>query len=125
MFDCKAKNRHTHGTKQHKAVLTDEIVLAIRKSKASLKELAAKYKVAVVTVWRVKTGVTWPHAGGEIGRKSGYKGASNGRAVLTERQARIIKKSNELNKVLAVKYGVHSDTISDIKRGKTWRHLDA
>ncbi len=123
--DCKAKGRQTYGARQSKAVLTDEGVLAIRKSEVSSKELAAKFGVSKVTVRRVKIGTTWAHLGGRLRGKCGFKGESNGRAILTEKHVRIIKKSNKPNKILAAKYSVSPDTVGDIRRGKTWRHINA
>jgi hypothetical protein len=51
------------------------------------------------------------------------RGASNGRAVLTEDDVRAIRLSSDTQEILAAMYGVHQGTISDAKTGKRWRHV--
>ena len=42
---------------------------------------------------------------------------------LREKQVRKIRRSNQANKVLAKKYGVHPTTIKDVKLRRTWKHI--
>lgn len=44
-------------------------------------------------------------------------------SILTEAQAREILASTDTQAELARRYGVHQTTISDIKRGKHWKHI--
>jgi hypothetical protein len=62
--DCMAKERHQRGESHNKAVLTEEIVLAIRASDELTRDLAAKYSVAVSTINRARAGSMWSHVGG-------------------------------------------------------------
>jgi hypothetical protein len=59
------------------------------------------------------------------GLKLKMPGIANGRAKLTEAQVRQLlgpKKLGELKK-LAEKFGIHKQTVSNIRAGKTWKHL--
>jgi hypothetical protein len=44
-------------------------------------------------------------------------------AVLTEKDVKAIRRSNELQRVLADRYGVSKTAIAFIKRGVTWKHI--
>ncbi len=52
------------------------------------------------------------------------KGEQQGLAKLTEKQVKEILESNEPQQVLADRFGVSRENISDIKCGKTWKHLE-
>lgn len=56
-------------------------------------------------------------------RKRQACGSQNGRAKLTEEQVKEIRKSTLRYAELAQLYCVSIYVISDIRRGKTWRHL--
>lgn len=51
------------------------------------------------------------------------RGERVGSAKLTERSVRAILTSTEMGLVLAKRYHVHKATISDIRTGKTWKHI--
>ena len=59
------------------------------------------------------------------GRAIRSPGASNGRSKLTEAQAIAIRNSSELQSTSAVKYGVSTTVISQIRIGKLWSYLSA
>jgi len=50
-------------------------------------------------------------------------GIINPSAILTEEQVLEIRASPLRNFELVPIYGVHKDTISDIRRRKTWKHI--
>ena len=50
-------------------------------------------------------------------------GEQNTQAKLTEQDVREIRKSNELQRILAEQYGVCHQLISQIKTGKIWKHV--
>jgi hypothetical protein len=54
-----------------------------------------------------------------------HKGDKHGMAKLTEADARDILASSEKTRVLADRYNVNKDTITNIKSGRTWKHLSA
>jgi len=59
----------------------------------------------------------------KITRDRQSKGASHGRAKLTEDQVREIFVSSETQRELAQKYGVSQTTIHFIKSGRNWSHI--
>ena len=59
--DCVNKRRHTHGTKQHTAKLTDEMVREIRASGDKQAALARRYGVSDDTIRRVRRREFWRH----------------------------------------------------------------
>jgi hypothetical protein len=52
-------------------------------------------------------------------------GAAHGRAKLTEEQARAILSDPRTGRAIGPDYGISFQTVSDIKRGKKWKHLQA
>jgi len=50
-------------------------------------------------------------------------GANNGRAMLTEVDVSIIRRSEESRQSLSVKYGISSKYISNIRSRITWKHV--
>lgn len=59
--DAKSKDRHTRGERQGNSKLTDNIVRAIRRSSLHPDILAAKFRVAPITIRHVKCGRSWQH----------------------------------------------------------------
>jgi hypothetical protein len=57
------------------------------------------------------------------GRHRFFIGEQNPFSELTIEAVRQIRASNELHRVLAERFNVHKATISDVQRGKTWRHV--
>ncbi len=68
--DCKAKGRHSYGTKQRTAKLTDKRVLDIRTEYASgstsQHKLARKYGVSRTTLRNAMYGKSWNHVEGAL-----------------------------------------------------------
>lgn len=58
-----------------------------------------------------------------VSRGRSAVGERNGRHVLTTKDVLAIRSSGQTSRALAVLYGVYYDTILDIRRGRTWRHL--
>jgi hypothetical protein len=123
--DCMTKERHQRGESHNKAVLTDKDVLAIRASDKLTRELAAEYRVCIGTINNVRSGRMWSHVGGERRGEWNQDGERNPIAKLNERAALAIKRSDGPLRDTASKYGVSEATVSNIRRGKSWRHLDA
>ena len=53
------------------------------------------------------------------------RGSLNGHAKLNEAAIEEIRHSNEVQQILADRFGVSRPTISNIKNGKTWKHVAA
>ena len=54
----------------------------------------------------------------------GAKGESNGATKLKEEQAIAIIQDPRSHREVAKEYDVHETTVSDIRKGKSWKHLD-
>ena len=52
-----------------------------------------------------------------------HPGSNNGRAILTEKDVLEIRTSTQSNETLAKIYNMSKQTISDIKRRRTWKHV--
>lgn len=63
MRDCSLKGRNyvTSGEKNPKSKLTDAQVFEIRSSSLPTSKLVETYGVTRLTIWRAKTGYSWPH----------------------------------------------------------------
>lgn len=57
------------------------------------------------------------------GRQARNAGTKNGHAKLTPEQIAAIRSDPRKQGVIAAEYGIHQASVSDIKRGKSWRHL--
>lgn len=58
-------------------------------------------------------------------RGGGAQGVRQHLSKLTDDQVREIRAANATQDELAKRYGVSQTTISNIRRGRTWRHVDA
>jgi hypothetical protein len=59
-----------------------------------------------------------------VARDRSAKGQRNGRAKLTEQQAKEIIASPHTHAYLAMVYNVSRDTVKKIRAGKLWKHLE-
>lgn len=57
------------------------------------------------------------------GRQKTMRGIDNGQHKLTEQEVIEIKKSKEMYKNLSKKFNVSISTICDVKKGRSWKHL--
>lgn len=57
------------------------------------------------------------------GRARGAVGTGNAAAKLTEQQVREIRASTQIYKVISEQYGISDSMISNIKLGRSWRHV--
>jgi hypothetical protein len=135
MEDMVAKSRQARGEGVGNVTLTESDVIAIREelAKGGIKygELAKKYGVDTHTIYSINIGGHWRHllpedyvpADGYIAR-----GEEHGRAILTEDQVRQVRQlcASGLfpNVELAEMFNVSASTIGDIKKRRSWKHLE-
>jgi len=130
------------------AKLTRKDADHIRKLKEPIRDIAEKYNVSFVTIWRIKNDISYtgendlncPYCKYKIqpdviaalfatlgGQKTSPVKAKNvvaalrRRAKLTQQDADDIRKSKALTKELAKKYNVSVATITSIRRNETWK----
>jgi hypothetical protein len=126
------------GEENAAAILTVEDVAAARadyKKGHTLHELTVKYKVTTAPMWAAITGKSWAHIGGAAPKRGqGHRsperiprGSANHNAKLNENTVKKIKQLLPTTKgvVLARMFSTTIHTISAIKRGKVWKHVDA
>lgn len=126
MADKMAKGRHRvlFGEKQPRAILTEEQAKAILNDPRPHGQIAMEYGVHVQTISSLKTRVSWPHLGKVRGvkavRVSPRKGVSH---KITPDIVRGIRASTQPGHVLAVRHGVSRQTITDIRKRRSWAHV--
>jgi uncharacterized protein YjcR len=89
-------------------------------------QLSAEYNVAPSTIGSIKQRVSWP----ELGRKEGTKaprisprrGAS--KKGVTPEIIRAIRASTDRGVDLAARYGLKPQDITDIRKRRSWAHID-
>lgn len=112
------------GDSNHAAKLTEEQVVEIRElaaAGATTKFLAEMVGMHPNYVGLILRGLSWPEAGGPL------RVAHSTRSPLTQDQVREIKHllvtKAVSQKEIARRFGVDPATITNIKKGKTWSHL--
>lgn len=127
MADKMAKGRHRavgRGEKHPLAKLTDEQVRAILLDPRPDARLANEYNVSTETIAGIKRRDTWKHLGADKGvrakRISPRRGVSD---TITPDIVRAIRASTDHGIDLAARYGVSKQTITDIRKFRSWSHV--
>lgn len=122
---AKGRGRVARGMDAGHAKLTEEEAIAIRGDPRPHVEIASDYGVAASTITSLKNNVSWRHLSAPIskGRNRGAhrRGASE---KLTAQDVREIRLSSKPGTVLAKTYDVSSQTICDIRRRRSWKHIE-
>lgn len=122
----------TRGEANRHAKLSKDQVVEILLSTDTNKDLAVKFSMHVDTISAIRNGSLWAHVKverpieewkSESNKKRGSKGPKNGSAKLTEAQALEIIASDEKSSILAEKFGITRDHVTDIRKGRIWKHL--
>lgn len=140
MRDMHAKGRHAYGERDGTAKLTEaearEIIRRYRLGETQ-QGLAVAFRVRKSTVCRVVRGIRWAHLRDErtdLPPAQGHgprlrSGSGNGRAKLTEDEAREALRLNREEGIkaysLAKRFGVTESTMQALVGGRSWRHLHA
>lgn len=113
------------GERNHRAVLSAELVVRIYETSGSDREIAEALGVSRVTVTCIKNGTRWRHLLGERfkPRTTKNRGRSNRMAKLTEKEALEIYAASGSQSRIAREYGVAQTLVSQIKRKKIWKWL--
>jgi hypothetical protein len=128
--DKLAKNRHisARGVDHYKATLTEEQVREILKDPRPYTAIASDYGVRSGLISNIKNRHIWAHVDPDLpvvkGSKRGSGAGRRGKSEhITPEIVREIRSSTRSGRILAEKYGVSIMTISDIRRGKSWKHV--
>jgi hypothetical protein len=129
MADRDAKGRCRAGrpgeTNAH-AVLTEKQVLEILKDPSTHANIAHTYGISRATVSDIKRGHSWGYLeGAEVVQSvrpvSHRQGASKN---LNEEKVKEIRKSTESYGILAARYNISVPTVCDIRKRKSWKHVE-
>jgi hypothetical protein len=116
--DRDAKGRQSKGETHSSAKLTEAQVIAIINDPRTQYEIARDYNVSRVVVAHIKKGKSWKHLG--VPREEGL----DNRLKLSQEQAIAIINDPRTTPAIARDYGVAPNTVSRIKTGERWKHLD-
>lgn len=122
---AKGRSRVPKGAESVHAVLTEEQAQAILLDARPYTAIAADYGVSASTIGSIKNRESWRHLVGEPAKakRVGQRGAACYRATITEDVVRSIRSSNERGKDLALRFKVSPQTITDIRKRRSWAHL--
>lgn len=122
---AKGRSARRRGEQASRAVLTEAQALAIMKDVRPHSEIAAEFGVTPSTVSDIKNRVSWKHLDGEIvkSKKIGNRGEKSYAAKITAEDVLAIRASTQPGKALAEHYGVSPQTITDIRKFRSWKHL--
>lgn len=113
------------GAGNGQAILTDEQAAAILADPRPYAAIAADYGVSASTVGSLKQRLSWRHVEGEVIRhkRIGKQGETCYAAKITAQDVLEIRASSESGKSLALKYGVSPQSITDIRKHRSWKHI--
>lgn len=117
------------GENHHGSKLTEADVIQIRARYAAGEgspALGRAFGISPDAVRHVLTGKTWGHVPGEVVPVRVSRGEALSQAKLTAADIPVIRArcaAGELQKDLAVEYGVCKQAISNIVRGVVWKHV--
>lgn len=116
--DMIRKNRHRYGERAPWSKLTEANVRAILADTRNHEVIAAEFGIAGPTVCEIKKRRTWRHVSPEQGPSEVH-----GNARLTPDQVRAIRADSRGQRFIAADFGVSQSVVSEIKRGKSWTHV--
>lgn len=122
---AKGRSRIPKGEDSHYAKITEDQARSILLDMRSYTRIARENGLTISGVSDIKNGNSWVHLGitpvKGSNRNIDKRGKSN---TFTEDDIRLIRSSNERSIDLAVKYGSNPQTICDIRKRRSWKHVD-
>jgi transcriptional regulator with XRE-family HTH domain len=129
--DQKRHGTNLIGSRQNKSKLSEVDIAAIKKmliGNVPTKEIAFYFGVSSNTITRIASNKTWKHvktAPVPLKDRAGQKGSDHYAAKISEDIAREIfarSRAGESGRSLAMEFDVSSQLVSNIIRGKAWKH---
>lgn len=122
---AKGRGRYLIGHDHGMAVLTEDQIPLILDDPRPHSLIAAEYSVSTGTISDIKRLRSWRHLGLDPGvkakRVSPRKGVSD---RITPEIVLAIRASTERGTALAARYGITKQTITDIRHGRSWAHVE-
>ena len=121
----KGRSNVPFGAANSHAVLTEEQAQNILSDPRPYAAIAADYNVAASTIGSLKQRHSWGHLQGEVVKHTriGKRGEKSYAAKVTAQDVLAIRASSELGKVLAERYGLSPQSISNIRKFHSWKHI--
>lgn len=124
--DRDLRGRQARGTRNGRAVISEEHARHILESSDSAAKLSKLYGVNKKQINRIRRGERWAHLTlspeAESIRKARSKQPAPS-AKLNEHSVRAIRASNRSHRELAEIYGVSATTIARVRSGRDWSHV--
>ena len=122
---AKGRLRVARGEGSGRAVLSERDVVSILGDPRPYAAIGAEYGVAAATIGSIKARASWGHLDEPV-----VKGSNRGRHrvgasdKLNVEIVREIRASSERGRDLAAKFGVSQQTITDIRKYRSWKHVE-
>jgi uncharacterized protein YerC len=125
MNDKVSRRRQSKGEHRPCSRLTERQIVKIRIDVREYKLIAADYKISVGRVSEIKTGKAWGHISSESVIRGRAVGERHPLSKINDEIAIMIRRDTRTSLAIAKQYGVSESAVSRIKRGITWKHLNA
>jgi DNA-binding CsgD family transcriptional regulator len=125
--DAKGRHRAAKGEDAGKAKLTELQAIAILGDSRTQAIIAKEYGISPMTVSDIKRRYSWNHLAhipsvkSESDKHSGRQGKSQN---LDEQNVKEKRTSTEKYGILAARYGISVPTACDIRKRKSWKHVE-
>ena len=121
----KGRSRVPLGEKNPHAVLSDEQATLILADPRTYTKIAADYNVAASIVGSLKQRHSWKHLTGTVVKheRIGKRGEKSYAAKVTAEDVLAIRASSESGKVLALKYGISPQSVTDMRKFRSWKYI--
>lgn len=122
---AKGRARVARGEDSGKAILTEDQVREILADPRTYGELGAIYGVSAGTIGSIKARASWAHVDAPL-----VKGSNRGHArrgvsdKLTPAIIREIRASTERGRDLAARFGISPQSVTDIRKRRSWKHVE-
>lgn len=121
----KGRSRVLKGESCGRAVLTEVQAISILNDPRPYSQIAAENNITVSTVGDIKRRNSWKHLALPVVRSQriGNRGEKSYAAKVTALDVLAIRASSESGRELAVKYGISPQSITDIRKLRSWKHV--
>lgn len=127
MADKIAKGRHValKGEEAGKAKLTEDQVKKILLDPRPFSAIATDFNITASTISDIKKRKSWKHVNivAIRSKKQGSKGSKHYSTKLIDEDIREIRNSKESGKIIAEKFGISVQTVCDIRKRRSWAHV--
>lgn len=121
---AKGRARVARGEESGPAILSESQARAILADPRPYAEISSEYGVATSTISSLKNRDSWRHL--EVSAIKGNPNRTHRRGVsdkITPEIVREIRASKEQGKVLAQRYGISPQSVTDIRKRRSWAHV--